>query len=142
MQEQGYLTAAGRDAGMAAPLGLSPTPRQDGYPASHFVQEVKKFIENDPRFGATQDERENTLFSGGLRIYTTIDLSLQAAAEQAISEVMPDPDGPEAALVAVDPHTGYVRAMVGGRDFFGSQPTAKCNLAIGCKLKPGRGTGS
>jgi penicillin-binding protein 1A len=58
---------------------------------------------------------------------------------------MPDPNGPEAAVVAVDPRTGYIRTMVGGRDFFGAQPTAKCNLAIGCNENPalnGRPTGS
>jgi penicillin-binding protein 1A len=145
MHEQGYLSPEERDAAAGRPIGLSTTPVQDRYPAAHFVQEVKNRIATDPRFGATQDERDNLLFSGGLRIYTTIDLGLQAAAEQAVGEVMPDPNGPEAALVAVDPRNGYVRAMVGGRDFFGSQPTAKCNLAIGCKPDPtlnGRGTGS
>jgi penicillin-binding protein 1A len=145
MQEQGYLTPEERDHGLAQPLGLSPTPVADRYPAAHFVNEVKKFVEADPRFGATQAERDKTLFTGGLRIYTTVDLDLQAAAEAAISEVMPDPAGPEAALVAVDPQTGYVRAMVGGRDFFGAQPAAKCNLAVGCKPDStlnGRGTGS
>jgi penicillin-binding protein 1A len=148
MQEQGYLTEPERDSGIAQPLGLSPTPTADRYPAAHFVDEVKKFVQSDARCtncGATPAEREYNLFSGGLRIFTTIDLGLQAAAEQAINEVMPDPAGPEAALVAVDPRSGYVRAMVGGRDFFGTQETAKCNLAIGCKPDPrlnGRGTGS
>jgi penicillin-binding protein 1A len=145
MQEQGYLTDVERDNGVAQPLGLTPTPAADRYPAAHFVEEVKKLVSIDKSFGDTQDERDYALFNGGLRIYTTIDLRLQAAAEQAVADVMPDPNGPEAALVAVDPRSGYVRAMVGGRDFFGSQPTAKCNLAIGCNSDPGlngRGTGS
>ncbi|MEY2461586.1 MAG: penicillin-binding protein, partial [Acidimicrobiaceae bacterium] len=145
MQEQGYLTPAERDSGVAQPLGLTPTPPADRYPAAHFVEEVKKLISTDKRFGDTQDERDYSLFSGGLRIYTTIDLRLQAAAEQAVADVMPDPSGPEAALVAVDPRSGFVRAMVGGRDFFGAQEAAKCNLAIGCNDNPalnGRGTGS
>ncbi|HEX4820076.1 MAG TPA: transglycosylase domain-containing protein [Acidimicrobiales bacterium] len=142
MRDQGFLTPEEHDRDIVQPLGLSPTPVQDRYPAAHFVNEVKKFIENDARFGSTQEERDRTLFAGGLRIYTTVDLQLQAAAEAAINDVMPDPAGPEAALVAVDPQTGFVRAMVGGRDFFGTQPTAKCNLAIGCKPNPGRGTGS
>src|SRR4029078_11509558 len=49
---------------------------------------------------------------------------------------------PGGAHVAVDTQTGFVRAMVSGRDFFGTQPTAECNLVIGCKANPGRGTGS
>jgi penicillin-binding protein 1A len=145
MQEQGYISPAEHDTAVAQPIGLSPVPIAERYAAPHFVNEVKKFVETNPRFGATQAERDKALFTGGLRIYTTIDLRLQAAAEQAINDVMPDPAGPEAALVAVEPQTGYVRAMVGGRDFFGTQPTAKCNLAIGCKPDStlnGRGTGS
>ena len=67
MQEQGYLSQAERDSGIApSRSGLSPTPTQDRYPAAHFVDEVKKFVSTDPRFGATQDERDNLLFSGGL----------------------------------------------------------------------------
>src|SRR5204863_6618618 len=137
-----YLTPPQHDQAVAQPLGHSPTPIAERYPAAHYVNEVKKFVESDQRFGATQEERDKTLFTGGLRIYTTVDLQLQAAAEAAVNDVMPDPAGPEAALVSVDPQTGYVRAMVGGRDFFGTQPSAKCNLAIGCKPNPGRGTGS
>lgn len=145
MHEQGYLSAAELDSGVAQPLGLSPLPPQERYPAAHFVDEVKKLVGSNPLFGETQEERDYALFSGGLRIHTTIDLGLQAVAEQAIAEVMPDPNGPEAALVAVDPRSGHVRAMVGGRDYFGTQPAAKCNLAIGCHDDPGlngRPTGS
>jgi len=94
MAEQGYLSTDDRDRDIARPLGLSPTPVADRYPAPHFVNEVKKFIESDQRFGATQEERDKTLFTGGLRIYTTVDLKLQAAAEAAINDVMPDPAGP------------------------------------------------
>jgi penicillin-binding protein 1A len=137
MAELGDITRAERDADIAAPLGIVPTPTNQRYAAPHFVDEVKTFVENDPRFGSTPEERRDLLYEGGLRIYTTVDLSLQAAAEQAITQVMPS-SGPEAALVAVDPQSGYVRAMVGGPDYFGSSPTAQYNLAMG----KGRGTGS
>jgi penicillin-binding protein 1A len=145
MLEEGYIDGPEHDRAVATPLTLTPAPEQDRYPAAHFVNEVEKFISNDPHFGDTPEERENLLFNGGLRIYTTVDLGLQTAAEQAINDVMPDPNGPAAALVAVDPRTGYVRAMVGGRDYFGPQEAAKCNLAVGCNDNPalnGRGTGS
>ena len=109
------------------------------YPAAHFVEEVKQFILDDPRFGDSARERRQLLFTGGLRIHTTIDLGLQALAEQAVAEVLPDPaTQPAGSLVAVDPGTGYVRAMVGGRDFFGAGAEAKYNLAMG----KGRQTGS
>jgi penicillin-binding protein 1A len=146
MAELGYLQTTDRDAAIAAPLGVAPTPPQQRYPAAHFVEEVKKFILNDPQFGATREDREDLLFNGGLRITTTLDPALQAAAEQAVADVLPDPDSdPEAAIVSIEPRSGYVRAMVGGRDYFGTQPSAKCNLAVGCKpdsTKNGRGTGS
>ena len=83
-------------------------------------------------FGATEEARRKLLFGGGLRIHTTIDLRMQALGEQAIAAVLDDPaNQPDAALVAVEAATGKVRAMVGGRDYFGSGPYAKLNLAVG-----------
>jgi penicillin-binding protein 1A len=137
LAELGDITQAERDFGVASPLGIAPTPTAERYPAAHFVDEVKKFVETDPRFGATPEERRDLLYEGGLRIYTTIDLPLQAAAEAAVAQVMPA-RGPQAALVSVDPQTGFVRAMVGGADYFGSSRSAQFNLAMG----KGRGTGS
>jgi penicillin-binding protein 1A len=131
------ITPAERAFGIASPLGIAPTPTAQRYPAAHFVDEVKKFVETDPRFGATPEERRDLLYEGGLRIHTTIDLPLQAAAENAVAQVMPA-GGPQAALVSVDPQTGYVRAMVGGSDYFGTTSSAQYNLAMG----KGRGTGS
>jgi penicillin-binding protein 1A len=138
MTDVGDITAAERDAAITAPLGIAPTPTAQRYPAPHFVDEVKKFVLNDRRFGATPEERRDLLYEGGLRIHTTIDLSLQAVAEDAVAQVMPGGNAPQAALVSLDPQTGYVRAMVGGPDYFGTAPTAQYNLAMG----KGRGTGS
>jgi penicillin-binding protein 1A len=138
MLELGFITQDERDFAVASPTAVAPTPPEDRYPAAHFVEEVKRFILTDPRFGPTREAREHLLFNGGLRIRTTIDLRLQAAAEGAVASVLDDPSDPEAALVAVEPGTGYVKAMVGGRDYFGTAPTAKYNLAMG----KGRPTGS
>ena len=122
--EEAYL------AGLA-PLQLASgvVPAAERYPAAHFVEEVKQWILDDPRFGATPQARRDLLFGGGLRIQTTIDLAMQAKAEAAVAEILPDPNGPDASLVAVEAATGYVRAMVGGRDFFGTSRIAKLNLA-------------
>ena len=140
----GYVGVADHAASKAAPLGLAPTPVEARYPAAHFVEEVKQIVLNDERFGATKEARTELLFNGGLRIYTTIDMRLQAAADQAVAAVLTQPGvDPEAALVSIDPKSGYVKAMVGGRDYFGTQPAAKCNLAVKCDDRaPGRGTGS
>jgi penicillin-binding protein 1A len=78
---------------------------------------------------------EYRAFYGGLKIKTTIDLSLQQAAQQAIdAEFPPGTGGPTAALVAIDNQTGEVRAMVsGGGDWNQSQ----FNLAANSERQPG-----
>jgi penicillin-binding protein 1A len=117
-------------AARAEPLQLAPLALEQRYPAGHFVERVKDVILEDPAFGDTPEARRRTLFEGGLRISTTLDPRLQADAEQAIGDVLSRPaTDPTAALVSMDPTNGYVRAYVGGRDFFGSQPAAQFDLA-------------
>ena len=73
------------------------------------------------------------MFGGGYRVTTSIDLALQKAARRAIAKWLPDPEGPAAALVAIDPRDGSVVAMVGGRNFRESQ----FNLAAQAQRQPG-----
>ncbi|MGH2686443.1 MAG: transglycosylase domain-containing protein, partial [Actinomycetota bacterium] len=114
----------------ATPVELAPErPADERYPAGHFVEVVKQFILDDPRFGKTPAERQALLFTGGLRITTTVHPVLQAKAEYAVSANLAEGAGPEGALVAIDPSNGFVRALVGGRDFFGGGGQAKYNLA-------------
>ena len=131
MRVNRFIDASKAARATRAPLRLGrPTaPAAKPYRAAYFVEEVKQWILDDPRFGATQEARRTLLFAGGLRIQTTVDPVLQRLAEQAAREVLPDPTGPAASLVAVDPETGFVRAMVGGRNFFGAGRNAKFNLA-------------
>ena len=131
MREHGFAAGAEVYAALAEPLtlGRAVTPAAERYAAAYFVEEVKQWILDDPRFGATPEARRDLLFGGGLRITTTVDLAAQAEAELAVAEVLPDPAGPAASLVAIEPVTGHVRAMVGGRDFFGESGIAKLNLA-------------
>jgi penicillin-binding protein 1A len=139
MLELGRIDRGAHDAAVAEPLGLAPErPAAEHYPAAHFVEAVKQWILGDPRFGATDEDRRNLLFKGGLRVTTTLDPALQAKAEDAVWSVLPDPaTAPEGALVAVEPSTGAVRAMVGGRDYFGTSPFAKVNLAMGSGRQAG-----
>jgi penicillin-binding protein 1A len=67
------------------------------------------------RFGAAN------VFGSGFRVYTTINLRLQKLARDAVQKILPSPYGPQAALVAINPTTGSVLAMVGGRNFHVSQ---------------------
>ena len=73
------------------------------------------------------------VYGGGLRVTTTIDLGLQELARKAIGASLEDPEGPQAALVALEPKTGNVLAMVGGRNFRESQ----FNLAVQGQRQPG-----
>lgn len=118
------------------PIRLEEEVATNEYPAPYFVDYVKRLITYDPRFGAVGDtvaQRTNRLFRGGLRISTTIDMDMQDAAEAAVREILPYENDPSASLVAVEPQTGYVKAMVGGEDWFATRkedPFAKLNLAI------------
>lgn len=64
---------------------------------------------------------ENLLEHGGLRIYTTIDMHAQQAAEAAVASELKGSPELEAALVSIDPRTGYIKAMVGGANYTTSQ---------------------
>jgi penicillin-binding protein 1A len=120
MLEQGLITAADyREA------DESPLPRADeiGVPGDkvrvgHFAEYVKQQL--IPYYGSGQ------VFGGGLKVYTSIDLDLQRLAHEAIDKWLPDPKGPSAALVAIDPRDGRVLAMYGGESFHKSQ----FNLAV------------
>jgi penicillin-binding protein 1A len=130
MVELGMVTRPQADEAVAQPLGLRTKAASERYAAPYFVERVKRFILDDPRFGATPKARRDLLFGGGLEITTTVDLDEQAKAEAAVAKVLTSPDkDPEAAVVALEPGTGYVRALVGGRDFFGGGAEAKLDLA-------------
>jgi len=116
----------------AAQLKLVPVPtkREDLFRTAqdYFVEEVEQHLLADERLGATQAERYNAIFRGGLRIETTFDPRLQEIAERQVAQKIPDTKGRfNAALVSVDPGTGAVRAMVAGKDY----AAAQYNLATG-----------
>ncbi len=139
MAELGFISAADALPAKAEPLGLKIKPEQDRYIAPHFVEQVKRFVLDDPRFGPTSARRQELLFRGGLRITTSLDPRLQVLAEDSVGKVRPNEPGPESALVSIDPVTGAVKALVGGRDFFSGNARAKLDVATG---GPGRPAGS
>ena len=104
----------------------------DNIGTKYFVEAVRRQIAE--RYG------EDILYGGGLRIYTTIDFDMQRAAWDAVTSTLDQPTDPDAALVAVDEY-GFVKAMVGGRDFEDGRgeprPRAPDRPAV-----PGRGAGS
>ncbi|MBA3374524.1 MAG: PBP1A family penicillin-binding protein [Actinobacteria bacterium] len=127
MLEQGKITPASYRRAGDAPLPLPENVRLPGTrgPAEYFVNYVKDQLVK--KYGA------GLVFGGGFRVTSTIDLALQERARKAIEKILRDPDGPAAALVAVEPKTGAVRAMFGGRNFRESQ----FNLAAQAERQPG-----
>lgn len=94
-------------------------------PAPYFTNYVKQQLID--RYGSGR------VFGGGLRVKTTIDLNIQRFARQAITKWLTNPNGPSAALVAVDPRDGSVLAMIGGNNYRKSQ----FNLAVQGERQPG-----
>jgi penicillin-binding protein 1A len=127
MLAQGKISRLTYVRANAAPMPRPDSVRLPGTrgPASYFVNYVKGQLVD--RYGAAG------VFGGGLRVRTTIDLSMQDLARKAIEKVLPSLSGPQAALVAIDPHTGAVEAMFGGRNFNDSQ----FNLAAQAERQPG-----
>lgn len=137
MLKRHYLTPAQYRAAMASKLflaGSGPVPAgvtvvyppevtPTQYPA--FVQYVTDWLLQ--RFPASE------VYGGGLRVQTTLDPAIQADATSSVAATMAGTSDPqEMALVAVQPETGYVEAMVGGRaDNFNGLYDQYDNLALG-----------
>ncbi|MDI6892782.1 MAG: PBP1A family penicillin-binding protein [Actinomycetota bacterium] len=124
MADQGYITQKEANEAIAAPIEVQEIKKEE-IPAAYFVEYVKQTLID--KYGA------NVVFKGGLRICTTLDPKMQQYAEEAPKAVLGREDDPSAAIVAIDPKTGYIKAMVGGKDF----KTEKFNLAVQGKRQAG-----
>jgi penicillin-binding protein 1A len=127
MLGQGLITKDQFDEAKQAPLPSAEDVGLPGTrgPAQYFTEYVKQQLID--YYGSGK------VFGGGLKVYTSIDLGLQKLAREAIDKWLTRPDGPAAALVAVDPRDGAVLAMVGGEGFSKSQ----FNLATQGERQPG-----
>lgn len=108
--------------------------------APHFVMYTIDYV--NELLG--DDYSEQLLRDGGLKIYTTIDLSLQKIAEETINnniEKIELQGGNNAALVSINPKNGYILAMVGSRNYFDNEHNGQYNVALalrqpGSSIKP------
>lgn len=119
-----YITREQAKQAIMTPIQVKPISKPTTV-APYFVDYVKKQLID--KYG------ENVVFKGGLRVYTTIDPKMQNAAENAAWSTLNRQGDPSAALVAIEPSTGYIKAMVGGRNFGESN----YNLAISNNRQPG-----
>lgn len=115
MLAHGFINKAQYAEAEMEPLPKIPHFRR--YEAPYFIEMLRQELE--PRFN-------NSLYTGGYRIYSTIDYELQKAAEEAVKMGVESVEkrvksDVEAALIAIDLRTGAIKAMVGGTDFWRSQ---------------------
>jgi penicillin-binding protein 1A len=135
----------------AQPLGVTPA-RYTNDRAPYFIEMVRLHL--DEKYGSA------AVYEGGLKVYTTLDMDLQAIADRSLEKHLasleaqlkprvtrakytpPESDSARAvqktpylqgALVALDPRTGYVRALIGGRDWNHSN----FNRATQARRQPG-----
>lgn len=135
MLTYGDITQEEHDAAVAEELALNPAPDEPSqgiYAYPYFTSFVRdQLMAEDNKYNCSYAD----LFEGGLKIYTTLDVDMQNKAEQACSDQYGSMDeGMDAALVAIDPRDGHVKAMVGGNDFY----TDQWNIAV----QGGRPSGS
>lgn len=124
MEELGMITPEESAAAREAPIVVTDT-RPARNLAPDFVNYViSQLLELD-------GIDVNTIYAGGIHVYTTLDLDMQRAAQEAVERAFGNPGGilaratttdanglrqPQVALVALDPRNGHIKAMIGGRD--------------------------
>lgn len=133
MVKYGFISEAQGQAAKSEKLSLMISNKKNSEPRSYFFDMISQKVIDE--LGA------DALYKGGLKIYTTLDTKMQKAAEESLKH-MPNyytDNGltqPQVALVAIDPHTGYIKAMIGGR---GEDKFNRANLAVrqpGSAFKP------
>ncbi|MBP6889712.1 MAG: transglycosylase domain-containing protein [Candidatus Moranbacteria bacterium] len=125
LHELGFITTEDFKKADAVDLLARIQPRQESIRAPHFVffilDELKKTFD------------ENTLRTAGLRITTSVDLRLQTTAEQTVvdgAKSNASRKASNASLVATDPRTGEILAMVGSKNYFDTTIDGNVNTTL------------
>ena len=126
MRQQGYINGDQEQKALATQIEVKPLIGT--FKAPHFVLWVKQLLIK--KYGAEMVEQ------GGLKVYTTLDPRLQQIAEDTIKTGVEKNiklyNGHNAGLVAIDPKTGQILAMVGSKDYFGAPEPAGCIPGKNC----------
>jgi 1A family penicillin-binding protein len=115
MVRSGFITQEAADKAASEKLDIKPLTKRKPASAPYFRDYVRNTAIE--KLGVTEDEFDQ----GGIKIYTTLDIQAQEIAEKVITEQLKKYDGLQAALISIDPRNGYVKAMVGGRDYSENQ---------------------
>lgn len=130
MFEQGYITESEMYQARTTPVAFQKPGTK--MIAPYYVSWVQNYLID--KYGT------EFLKEGGLRVYSSLDLNLQALAEQVVKEGAEENKTKNraynAAIVAVDPATNKVVAMAGGKDFYGAPEPAGCKVGVNCKFEP------
>lgn len=132
MMEEGYITEEQMNAAVAVPLNLRLVRPKDKV-AAYFVEHVRRYVQE--KYGA------DVLYKEGLTIHTTLNLSAQKAARDALEKGLTEMEERgkyqkglvQGAIYCMDVKTGAIRAMVGGRDYNKSE----FNRATQSRRQPG-----
>ncbi|OGL72883.1 hypothetical protein A3D72_02970 [Candidatus Uhrbacteria bacterium RIFCSPHIGHO2_02_FULL_57_19] len=136
MAEEGYISRDQAGEAKKVDILARVKPRRESIEAPHFVLYVKEMISE--KYGEKLVER------GGLKVITSLDYDKQKIAEKAVFDGMAAVEksgGSNAALVALDPQTGEILAMVGSRDYFNEELDGQVNVTTrprqpGSSFKP------
>lgn len=130
MSKLGYITQQQANDAKQVDVLSKIKPPSENISAPHFVMYVKDYLEK--KYG------DQMLEQGGLKVYTTLDWDKQQAAEKAVKDGAANNlkyGANNAALVAMDPKTGQILAMVGSEDYFGTPTPAGCTPGKNCKFE-------
>lgn len=129
MLSNNYITQEEHDEAQQTPLTFNITREEE----TNGIMKYDYFT-SYVRDTLLQDYSVNEVFKGGLNVKTTLDPHVQDLAEEAVNRKLDSlPENLECALVAIDPDTGFIQAMVGGRDY----KTNEFNLATQAKRQAG-----
>lgn len=136
MAKEGYITMEEAEAAKAIDIIARVKDRKDNIEAPHFVLHVKEVLSE--KYGEREVE------TGGLNVVTTLDYDKQKFAEESVKEGMETVEeygGSNAALLAMDPKSGQVLAMVGSADYFSDEIDGNVNVTLrqrqpGSSFKP------
>ncbi|PEI90370.1 monofunctional biosynthetic peptidoglycan transglycosylase [Bacillus pseudomycoides] len=128
MVEQGYITKGQSSSAKKEKLTFASLETKE-------VAEIAPYFQHAVHSSLLHDIGldEQTLQRGGFHIYTTLDPKLQTIAEQSVKDTIPETTNIQTALVSMNPKTGEVAALVGGKDYKESQ----FNRAIQASRQPG-----
>ncbi|MEK4285692.1 transglycosylase domain-containing protein [Paenibacillus sp. FSL P4-0502] len=128
MANLGNITQEEAGQAVQENLNFKPQGQKDTLVAAPYFRDYIRNLAIES-LHISNDELEQ----GGLNVYTTLDPDMQHAAENAVDKEMDQTSDLETALVSIDPRTGYIKAMVGGKNY----RTNQYNHALATTRQPG-----